>query len=84
MVDIRVAAEDALAAAEHEDIERRLREAPPNRAHQRGGEQHVAEPPQGDDQDARAPGQIKAGHGIRPRGTSAQELGSESSRLNDL
>ena len=45
IVDVRVAFEDALAAAEYEDLEPGLRKTSPDRAHERRGEQHVTEAP---------------------------------------
>ena len=45
IIDIRIALQDALAAAEHEDVQPALRESSPDSAHKRRGEQHVAESP---------------------------------------
>ena len=85
-IDVRIALEDALAAAEYENVEPRLRKAAPDRADERRGEQDVAEPPQRDDQDARARGQIEV-FVIATSGaadTSGQGRWSDSSRWNDL
>src|SRR3954447_14358334 len=45
IIDIRITLEDALAAAEHEDVQPALRKSSPDRAHERRGKQHVAKPP---------------------------------------
>src|SRR5262245_5598511 len=45
VVDVWIAPEDALAAAEYENVELRPRETSPHGSDERGGEQHVAEAP---------------------------------------
>ena len=45
IVDVRIALEDALAAAEYEDLEPGLGKTSPDGAHKRRGEQHVTEAP---------------------------------------
>jgi hypothetical protein len=45
IVDVRIAPEDALAAAEYENVELRPRETSPHGSDERGSEQHVAEAP---------------------------------------
>src|SRR4051812_12999497 len=45
IIDIRIAFEDALTAAEREDVQLALRKSSPDGAHERRGKQHVAKPP---------------------------------------
>ena len=55
-VDVRIAFDDAGGAGEHQNVDRRIGPRAPHAADQRRGQQHVAEPAQRDDQDARLGG----------------------------
>jgi hypothetical protein len=52
-VDVGIAREHLLAAAERQDVQLGPRKAQPDRTNERRGQQHVAEPAERDDQNAR-------------------------------
>ena len=67
VIDIGIALENALAAAEYHHVEFSRGKAAPDAANERRCEQHISETSQRNHQDAGSAGQIEGWHGsVRP------------------
>ena len=63
VAEIGITLDDRCRVGEYQGVDCSLRPRPPQAADQRRGQQHVAQPAQGDDQNARPLRQLDAAHG---------------------